>query len=290
MRLADKGSFIAIITDGIRLLIRALNARLRRWPSLTQLLHPPFVFLAQGQLGLLRLIHVHRRRTAEFATFNRLAVPTRRFLWQVQNQPSAKATAKVSNLTLLPKTSGSGGWHTVLTQNIRTANNKDLFINASFEIGLFTQTKVSSKNMVDDVSVGQAEVDIRVLVDGREIEPGVVVFSRRTQTLSAQLEGAIGSCLVTTTNMDGSFSTTVDLECVQPETIELILDSLTASSFNFIAEDVNAGVHVVSIQARVDTIGSSMLGSYSALGLVGKGAAVIESTRMIKNEDVIDIP
>ncbi len=207
-----------------------------------------------------------------------------------QSQPSAKATAKASALTLLPKTSGSGGWQTVLTQKIKTANQKDLFVNASFEIGLFTKTTVNSKGLVDDTSVGQAEVDVRVLVDGAEIEPGQVVFGRRTQTLSATLEGAIGSCLVTTTNLDGTFSTTVNLACVQPETIELILDSLTASSFNFIKSDLPSGVHTVSVQSRVDTIGSAMQGSYSALGLVGKGSCTIESVRMIKGEDVTDIP
>ena len=207
-----------------------------------------------------------------------------------QSQPSAKATAKTANYTLLPKTGGGDGWKTVLANNIKTANQKDLFINASFEVGLFTQTKVSSKSLVDDTSVGQAEVKVRVLLDGREVEPGPVVYGRRTQTLTASLEGAIGSCLVTVSNLDGSFSTTVDLACVQPETIELIQDSLTASSFGFIGVDVQQGVHTVQVQARIETIGSSQTGSYSALGLVGKGSMSVESVRLIKGEDVVDVP
>ena len=204
-----------------------------------------------------------------------------------QSQPSAKATAKTANFTLLPKTSSTGKWVTLLSNSIKTANQKDLFINTSFEVGLFTQTKIDSKNMTPDTSVGQAQVDVRVLVDGRQVEPGVIVFGRRSQTLTATLEGAIGDCLVSTTNADGTISTTVNLDCVTPETIELILDSTTASSFNFVALDLAQGVHMISVQARVDTIGSAQTGTYSAMGTVGKGTMTVESVRLIKDPNVI---
>src|SRR5262245_51718388 len=108
-----------------------------------------------------------------------------------QNQPSAKVTAKTSDITLLPKTTGSGDWQTVLANNIKTANQKDLFISASLEVGLFTQTLVRSKNMQSDTSTATAGVQVRVLLDGNVVEPGAVVYGRRTQTLSATLEGAI---------------------------------------------------------------------------------------------------
>lgn len=204
-----------------------------------------------------------------------------------QSQPSSKVTAKTANFTLIPKTTGTSKWVTLLSNTIKTANQKDLFINASFEVGLFTQTRIDSKNMTPDTSVGQAQVDVRVLLDGKEVQPGVVTFGRRSQTLSATLEGAIGDCLVTTTNLDGTFSTTVDLACVKPETIELILDSTDASSFNFVAVDVGQGVHTVSVQARIDTIGSAQNGSYSALAVVGKGSMVVESVRLIKDPNVV---
>jgi len=203
------------------------------------------------------------------------------------SQPSSKVTAKTANLTLLPKTTGTGQWQTLLSNTIKTANQKDLFINTSFEVGLFTQTTVSSKNLVPDTSVGQAQVDVRVLLDGKQVEPGVVVFGRRSQTLTATLEGAIGKCLVSTTNADGTISTTVNLDCVTPETIELILDSTTATSFNFVALDVSQGVHTISVQARVDTIGSAQAGQYAAMGTVGKGSMTVESVRLIKDPNVI---
>src|SRR5881409_1508915 len=96
-----------------------------------------------------------------------------------QNQPSAKVTAKTANLTLLPKTTGTGDWQTLLANTIKTANQKDLFISDSFEVGLFTDTLVSSKNMQKDTSTADANVQVRVLLDGQVVEPGSVVYGRR---------------------------------------------------------------------------------------------------------------
>src|SRR2546427_380642 len=61
-----------------------------------------------------------------------------------QSQPSAKVTAKTANLVLLPETTGTGGWQTLLANTMKTANQKDLFIGASFEVGLYTRTLVRS--------------------------------------------------------------------------------------------------------------------------------------------------
>ena len=112
------------------------------------------------------------------------------------SQPSSKVTAKTANLTLLPPTTTQGEWHTVLANSIKTANQKDLFISASFEVGLYTDTLVRSKLMVSDTSTAKADVKVRVVLDlgtgaERVVEPGEVVYGRRSQTLSATLEGAI---------------------------------------------------------------------------------------------------
>src|SRR5881396_340572 len=173
------------------------------------------------------------------------------------SQPSSKVTAKTANLTLLPETSGNGGWQTLFSNSIKTANQKDLFINASFEVGLFTQTKVSSKNMTADTSTATANVQVQVLLDGKVVEPGLVVYGRRTQTLTATLEGAIAGCLSLTNNLDGPTSIILDHTSVSPETIEFILDSKKAASFHFVAVDVPQGSHPKRVQARSDPTGSA---------------------------------
>src|SRR6266487_241072 len=160
--------------------------------------------------------------------------------------PSSKVTAKTSRVALIPQTTGTSDWQTVLANTIKTANQKDLFIGASLEVGLFTLTQAKSKNLLTDTSFAEADVEVRVLVDGVEAEPGPVVFGRRSQTLSATLEGAIAGCLTIVTNTDGSLSIVVDPSCVTPEEIQLILDTMDAASFNFVAIDVPVGVHTVS--------------------------------------------
>src|SRR6266581_7232173 len=207
-----------------------------------------------------------------------------------QSQPSAKATAKVSNITLVDWTTASTtGWQTLLENTIKTANMKDLFISASFEVGLYTDTLVKSKNMVTDTSTADAAVRVRVLLDGnvvKPVEPGEVTYGRRKQTLSATLEGAIGTCLVFNPT-NGTVS--VDESCVQPEIIQLILETMDAASFNFVAADVPQGVHTISVQAAIENSTTAQLGSATAKALVGKGAVTIESVRLIKNEDVVDL-
>jgi hypothetical protein len=164
------------------------------------------------------------------------------------NQPSAKVTAKVSNVTLIGPTANQSDYVTLLCNNIKTANMKDLFITAALQVGLFTRTEVPPD------AQARAGVQVRVLLDGQVVEPGVVVYGRRILTLSAN------------------------------ESIELQLESLDAASFSFVAVDVAQGVHQICVQARVDTGGS---GTFSAEGAVGKGTVTVESVRLIRGEDVV---
>src|SRR5437773_10551387 len=53
------------------------------------------------------------------------------------SQPSSKVTAKTANLILVKDTTGTAGWQTLFSNTIKTANQKDLFISASFEVGLY---------------------------------------------------------------------------------------------------------------------------------------------------------
>jgi len=200
------------------------------------------------------------------------------------SQPSSKVTAKTANLTLLKSTTNSFGWQTLFSNTIKTANQKDLFISASFEVGLYTQTLVSSKGMVKDTSTADANVQVQVLLDGTPVEPGAVVYGRRIQTLSATLEGAIAGCL-SVDPLTGSI--VLDETCVKPEIIDLVLETMDAASFNFVAVDVPQGVHTISVQARVDTATSTQTGSASAKGLIGKGAMTVESVRLIKDANVV---
>src|ERR1041384_7115629 len=211
-----------------------------------------------------------------------LAVPLALTTGQAAGQPSSKVTFQTSDLVLIPETSGTSDWVTVLSGIIKTAQNKDMFISGSLEVGLFTQTLVKSKNMKKDTSTATVSIQVRALLDGEVVPPGVVTYAARTQTLSATLEGAIAGCLTIVTNADGSLSIVLDEDCVTPEIIDLILATLSAASFDFVAVDVPVGIHTISLQARITTSGSAQNGSFTALGFVGKGTLTVEQQRLVK--------
>jgi len=176
---------------------------------------------------------------------------------QQPQQPSAKVTAKVSNRTLIGPvkaangTSADSGWVTILCNNIKTANQKDLFITAALEVGIETETAAPPE------TEAKGKLEVRVLRDGQEVEPGVVVYGKREQ----------------------------ELEVSGDATVELELETLDAASFSFVDVDVPVGVHEICVQARVRV--KTEGGDAEATGAVGKGTLTVESVRMIKGEDVI---
>jgi hypothetical protein len=215
---------------------------------------------------------------------------------------SAKATAAVDELVSLNVVLSTGGlvegpWTTILTQEIKTANMKDLFIDVSLETGLYTDTLVRSKGDVLDESTSISAIRVRVVIDPSSIGDGAdgdyalpdngydttggagmgVTFNRRLQTLSAKLQGIL-TCPAGVAIPSGC--TTTD------EEIRLLLDTLSANSFNFVAADLSSGEHVVEVQARGVVNASSTKGSVTAKAYAGAGSVTIEEVRMIKGEVV----
>jgi len=204
---------------------------------------------------------------------------------------SAKVTLQTSYLNVLgPMTAStatasniSSGWQTVLEQELKMANNHDLLINAAFEVGLLTQTTVSSKLMVTDTATATASIKVRAVIDGIPAAPGEVTYGKRTQTLSATLEGAIANCLSVITNGAGGLQIVLNTNCVQPEVIGFLEDSVSVNSFQFAAANLTSGFHNIQIQARIDALGDKQNGSFTATGLLGKGTLSAESVRMVKD-------
>src|SRR6266571_660184 len=203
---------------------------------------------------------------------------------------SAKVTIQTSYLNVIGPITNStaatdinSGWQTVLEQDLKMANNHDLLMVASFEVGLLTSTTVSSKLMVSDTSMASASVKVRALVDTVEVAPGDVVYGKRTQQLTATLEGAIANCLGIITNGSGGLQIVLNTDCVQPEIIGLLQDSVTANSFTFAAPNLSSGVHHITIQAQIDAQGSNQNGTFTAAALVGKGTLTAESVRLAKD-------
>lgn len=191
---------------------------------------------------------------------------------------SAKATVAVGNVNILNGT--SMGYTTIMSSQIRTSNLKDLIMDVSLECGLLTRTKVSSKQGITDTASATASVQVRVLIDGKLAKPGEVIFCKRTQELSATLGGIMDQC--TDSNGDG---TILASECTwDAEEIELMQDTMNASSFNFILDNLSSGSHRVDVQAKIDSGTTVQLGSADAKASIGKGSIVVEEIRLIRNQ------
>ncbi len=217
-------------------------------------------------------------------------------------QPASKATAKCGEVRGIVV---GGDFETIFTQYIKTPQDKDLFIDVSLECGITTNTAVMSKKLERALAESEATVMVRVLIDETDVAlPGEITFASRKQTLVAEFAGDFSECIyLVDTNNDGTpDAVEVDDECTEAEFLQLILSTLNANSFNFIALDLDADVHKIEVQAKLiytdrdgaevvvdrpNLDGTTYTWTHSASNAwLGNGSVTVELVRMIKNEDV----
>ena len=199
--------------------------------------------------------------------------------------PSSKFAAQVSTVALVPETANLD-WAKVLQTKIKTPNKKDLLIGASFETGLYTKTVVKSSGGTMDTSSATAGIKIKVVIDGvTVVAPGEVVYDKRAQTLSAKLGGILETCQ----DLSGDGIIDIITECTfTDEQIELILETMGAHHFNFVAANLEPGEHIVEVWAKIESLTSSIAGLAEAKALVGKGSLTVEEVRATNAPDGIE--
>lgn len=233
-----------------------------------------------------------------------------------EGTPAAKATFAYDGLIALQSSasqtntgtaSDMDGWATVLRSQLKTANQKDLFINPSLQCGIVTDTTVKSLGSTD-TSEARGTIRVRVKITapdgthtyavpnntGATADPTVLnadglVYCDRIQKLVAKFSGL--NCTAAPyefTDSDGDgIDDVVDgsVTCADPEELQLILKTLNANSFNFLAPNVGSGVHTIDVQAKtsadvgVVSDNGSMAG---AEAFIGAGSVTVEEVRMIK--------
>lgn len=241
-----------------------------------------------------------------------------------ESLPASKATFAYNGLIALSNSVSSDGstgtwadsspWTTVLKAQIKTANQKDLFINPSLQCGIVTDTTVKSLNGSLDTAEARGTIRVRVKITapdgsftyaepndtGATADPDVnnigedngLVYCDRIQTLKAKFSG-----LNCTAAPYGVIETPIDLvdgsvTCADPEELQLILKTLNANSFNFVAADVVSGVHTIDIEARTSANVGVISDNGSLAGaeaFIGAGSATIEEVRMIKGNTGISL-
>src|SRR5215472_6698675 len=94
------------------------------------------------------------------------------------------AAAFTTGAIVIP--ANDGKWHTVLTTTIKNPSaDDDLFIDVS-QVNTITTANVASSTL--PLSVGDATLRMRVLVDGIVARPGAIVFDSQLTALSAVLQ------------------------------------------------------------------------------------------------------
>lgn len=232
--------------------------------------------------------------------------------------PASKAAAKISDFVALYKSCAAdsaddplcrrdSGWHTVHTLYIKTPNTKDLAIDTAFECGLTTFTGVASKNGDLGVALAAGRVRVRVQItdvdnalnaigDPRYAAPsagpfvsgenGGVVYCSRLQALAAAFGGY--DC---TANLD-----TGAVTCNDPELVALLLKTIDANAFNFMAADEPPGIKKIEVQARAVALDAAFAFGPDARAkafseaFIGAGSTLVEQVRLIKAADIFELP
>jgi len=215
-------------------------------------------------------------------------------------------TAQVDDTTTLPASCvdlftgaaqpvEANGFVTIMQKPVKLSASQSLFVSPSLVTGLYTQTKTKTTTNSTSTAQAMGGVYLRaVLVDagGHEIEAaplsacnsGIlgctqatngdwgVLLDSRIQTLSQSLS----NCVV---NIDLVGTGT----CTFTSTLDLILQTTSAHTFNFIFPNVGQGVYTLKVKAAVASGASIIAGSGTAVGAAafGLGSLSVESVRLV---------
>jgi hypothetical protein len=185
-----------------------------------------------------------------------------------------------ANATTASSCATQAGGPKVLYGNIKvpSASNKNVILMGSLETSILTDTTVASLGGTKSTSSAFGSIIVTPQIyqcldaycntvsstPAAPIVPSKVTFDERLQTLSASLLG-LGCTANTTTGV---------ITCTSPETIELLLSTTSAHSFNFLVNGaLSSGVYQVQLGVQVSgTATTSATLSSGASVQVGVGA------------------
>jgi hypothetical protein len=220
--------------------------------------------------------------------------------------PAAKAAVAVDNLIALSQSAnadaadtsdeGSTGWVDVLSTQIRTSQQKDLNLIAALQTGVVTDNTVSSKNGGLSSSTARGTISVRVLVDDVPALPSNSIDANKATADGVVYQDRVAHLEARFSGLNCTADDTGAVTCADPETLRLLMKSLNANSFNFVAMDVGTGVHDVVVQAKAaasagiiqdDPLGGTLAG---AEAFTGAGSLLVEEVRYVKGTDpVVDL-
>ena len=240
--------------------------------------------------------------------------------------PSSKATADISTLvkcTMSTQTLNDGTaavpgscvdlytgasvatdnqWIEIMSKPVKLSNSQSLFVSPSLVSGLYTRTRTKTNTAETSTATAMGAVYLRaVLVPAAGGEAIVaapltscaggvlgctqgdngnwgVILDSRIQTLTQELS----ACVVDVTSIAG----TDDGTCTFTSTIDLLLQTTSANTFNFVFPSVGQGTYELKVYAAVGsgaTVVASGTSGGTAVGAAafGVGSVLVESVRLV---------
>ena len=227
---------------------------------------------------------------------------------------SAKTGARVADFVLINNQSITVGpddsdnfdsnWQDIFHLQLKTSNGKYAYIEPSLECILVTETKVKNSNhgkdaadLESDTSAAISVVQVRVLVDGAPAYPvgelatagnpltGTgVTYCKREQELEALFGGIFTDC--EDTNGDGHISVLDECQLTDEE-LRLLLNSTTATSFNFVYGPMDSDVHDVTVQSRIVLSADAGAGFARAEAGIGRGSVIVSEGRLSHDQGAV---
>jgi hypothetical protein len=183
----------------------------------------------------------------------------------------------------------------VMTSTMKVSNSQSIFVSPSLVTGLYTNTTAKTHTGSTSTAMAAGGVYLRAVL--RDPNTGAVVqiadpiaacsdailgcvqdssnhygvvLDSRVQTLTQTLS----SCVVTVGTTAGT--------CNFDSTLQLVLDTTSAHTFNFIFPNVGVGTYTISVEAAVNT-SASVSGSGTAIAgaAYGLGSMTAESVRLV---------
>lgn len=233
--------------------------------------------------------------------------------------PSAKATADINTLVTCKMSTATnndagfqlpascmdiytgatvdttGGWIQIMDRTVKLSNSQSLFVSPSLASGLYTRTRTKTQDGTTSTAQAMGAVYLRAVLtpaDGSDDivaaplnacsgtivgcsnAPGSwgVILDSRIQTLTQD----ITACTVLVDNVGGT--------CDFTSTIDFVLQTSSANTFNFVFPRVGQGTYTLKIYAAVGSGASIVPGSSgSAVGAAafGLGSVTAEVVRLV---------
>src|SRR6266404_4866103 len=181
------------------------------------------------------------------------------------------------------------------TANISTGsgNGTTLNIRPDLVTGLFTDTKINTTLSTTSADIG-IQVCVKVDGSGAGVLPSsCVTYDQRFQQISSQLFSQLTACTAAPTTIACSATLpcptgdTCDLTagfCTAPNPLcnfDLILSTLSAHSFDFVASVDNKKPHIV--EASWATVGAGVIGAAHVASCVGPGIVTVTQVKTFNN-------